>query len=135
MGRIYEDITLGGQAAISALEGLVNGPKGEDEENDHVHHLLQLLSQPEEANEGAIEEATEDYTAAALVTSTEKAVEAVPEAVVPEEENELVNGASQQPTINFLQADELDMKPDQVDQEPVQSETQTEVGVSSFCEV
>ena len=116
---MYEDLTLGGEGARSVLDGLSGGPTGEDEENDHIHRLLQLLGQPEPTVESATRtpaepatEATEDFTAAALVESVEAATEAAPEAVVQEAERDAPAGGhatSHKPSglINFLQEDEL----------------------------
>lgn len=112
---MYEDLTLGGEAAQAVLEGLVMGPAGEDEENDHIHHLFALLDRPEPVVESALAtpgEPHEDYTGAALAESAEEAVQAVPESAV--EATELPNGhpKSHEPTssgaINFLQEDELE---------------------------
>ncbi|GFZ42932.1 hypothetical protein JCM24511_00650 [Saitozyma sp. JCM 24511] len=49
VGRMYEDLIGGGESAKAVLAELVRGSTGEDEENDHVHHLLFLLSQPEQS--------------------------------------------------------------------------------------
>ena len=114
---MYEDLTTGGERAQTVLSDLVAGPNGQDEEGDRVHHLLQLLDQPEASVESATETpaeaATEDFTAAALVESVEAATEAAPDAVVPEAEREALSdghAAAHKPStgmINFLQEDEL----------------------------
>lgn len=125
VGRLYEDLLTGGEAAQGVLDVLVSGPNGEDEENDHVHYLLDLLSQPAPAPSQVVESATDtpaepatdaDFTAAALAESVEAATEATPEAVVSQEDVPMssANGhaTAHQPaktTINFLQEDELEV--------------------------
>ena len=139
VGRLYEDLTTGGEAATAVLDSLVHGLTGEDEENDHIHHLLDLLAQPDQPvvesaslSPTQTAEAHEDFTAAALAGSAEEAIEAVPEAVVPEEQREVLSESvahdhpiSHQPptlgAINFLQDDELEARTEP-DQGPVEVE-------------
>lgn len=107
------------------LDLLVSGPNGEDEENDRVHHLLDILAQPTPTPAQTVESATEtpaepaadaDFSGAALAESVEAATEAAPEAVVSQEDGPSsgANGhaSAHQPkktTINFLQEDELEV--------------------------
>ncbi len=68
VGRMYEDLFAGGEAAKAVLIGLAKGPLGDDEESqspllpsaddpklndvdDHVHHLIHLLDQSEPETE------------------------------------------------------------------------------------
>ncbi|KAI9632245.1 uncharacterized protein MKK02DRAFT_30112 [Dioszegia hungarica] len=45
VGKMYEELLGGGEAAAGVLRGLVKGSTGDDEENDHIHKLLELVSQ------------------------------------------------------------------------------------------
>lgn len=124
VGRMFEDLTAGREGAQAVLDSLVGGSTGQDEENDRVHHLLQLLARPEPTVESAsgtpAEGATEDFTATALAESVEAVTAAAPDAVVPAEEQEVLTKAhasAHQPSsglINFLQEDEL-VQAEQVD--------------------
>jgi hypothetical protein len=105
-GRV--ELTTGGEAATAVLDSLVHGLTGEDEENDHIHHLLDLLAQPDQPvvesaslSPTQTAEAHEDFTAAALAGSAEEAIEAVPEAVVPEEQREVLSESISTGLINL----------------------------------
>ncbi|WVF67061.1 hypothetical protein IAT40_001805 [Kwoniella sp. CBS 6097] len=113
VGRMHEDLVAGGQRGADVLAGLVKGPTDDDEENDHVHHLLKLLS------------AADSYPADASAPEEE----ATPEEAAPEVEEPvstavsdygLPNGYASQDSpapiapaaastgaLNFLQEDEL----------------------------
>ena len=139
VGRMMEDLVQGGDQAVIVLDSLAAGPKGEDEENDRVHHLIALLQQPEPVVESASYtpaaaesvdgQAEQSYTDAALAESVEAAVEAVPENAVvstgPTEENTKANGAVGYTPgfINFLQADELNGEVDDEQVEEAVGET------------
>ncbi|WWD16851.1 hypothetical protein CI109_101283 [Kwoniella shandongensis] len=125
VGRMYEDLIAGGESGAAIISGLVKGPVGDDEENDHVHHLLDLLS---ESDSLPVEEAA--LEAEEEVTETPEA-EPVPEVVqpvsAPRSEQGLPNGHGEDTTVesedvpapseapaagrsgalNFLQEDEL----------------------------
>ncbi|OCF32360.1 hypothetical protein I316_06029 [Kwoniella heveanensis BCC8398] len=64
VGRMHEDLVAGGQRGADVLAGLLKGPTDEDEENDHVHHLLKLLgsadSYPADASAPEEEEVSEE---------------------------------------------------------------------------
>ncbi|WVQ94562.1 hypothetical protein IAU59_001642 [Kwoniella sp. CBS 9459] len=47
VGRMHEDLVAGGERGAGVLAGLVRGPTEEDEDIDHVHHLLKLLGTAE----------------------------------------------------------------------------------------
>lgn len=131
---MYEDLTSGGEVGRAVLDGLAKGKNGEDEEDDHIHHLLELLDQPEPIVESGVATPAEphaDFTGAALAESAEEAVKAVPEAAA--EKADLANGhstsheAASSGLINFLQEDELESRSVQRASEPVAQEEDFEI--------
>ena len=48
---MYEELLSGDERGQSIIDGLVNGPK-DDEEDEHIHHLLKLLDQPQQPTSG-----------------------------------------------------------------------------------
>ncbi|WWC87609.1 uncharacterized protein L201_002499 [Kwoniella dendrophila CBS 6074] len=119
VGRMYEDLVVGGEQGSGVIAGLIKGPIGEDEENDHVHHLLSLLSSsnsisaddssPEEADLGITQSAPEVEEPVSKAASddgiangdVQEEGEQNPEPVSAVGEDG--NGA-----LNFLQEDELE---------------------------
>ncbi|KAK8861248.1 hypothetical protein IAR55_002067 [Kwoniella newhampshirensis] len=125
VGRMYEDLTNGRETAAAVISGLVRGPVGEDEENDHVHELLDLLSQSDsQTTEMTTPEAEEEAIETPVAEPIPEVVQAVS---APRSEQGLPNDHDEEPTIeaeeasappqaattgssgalNFLQEDEL----------------------------
>ncbi|KAL7419328.1 hypothetical protein Q5752_006166 [Cryptotrichosporon argae] len=53
VGQMYAALLGGGAEGAQMLAGLAEGANGVDEENDHVHHLMALLTLPSERDEPA----------------------------------------------------------------------------------
>ncbi|WWC68891.1 uncharacterized protein I206_102827 [Kwoniella pini CBS 10737] len=110
VGRMYEDLISGGERGSEVIAGLIRGPTGEDEENDHVHHLLTLLT-------GSDSEQIDKVTPEEIETEDAPTVEVQEPASKASSENSLPNGdvkqevesvqANGQGALNFLQEDEL----------------------------
>ncbi|WVW79868.1 hypothetical protein I302_101838 [Kwoniella bestiolae CBS 10118] len=119
VGRMYDDLLAGGERGSEVIAGLVRGSTGDDEENDHIHHLLSLLATPDSqpADNGAVEEVDleESQPAPEVEEPVSKApsVNGLVNGVAGEEDDTpaptSVNGSTTagQGALNFLQEDEL----------------------------
>ncbi|OCF58193.1 hypothetical protein L486_04223 [Kwoniella mangroviensis CBS 10435] len=119
VGRMYDDLLAGGDRGVEVIAGLVKGSTGDDEENDHIHHLLALLagSNSLPAENAAPEEVDleESQPAPEVEEPASKAPSINGEVSGDANEKEIttapasVNGttATGQGALNFLQEDEL----------------------------
>nr|XP_018264294.1 uncharacterized protein I303_02459 [Kwoniella dejecticola CBS 10117]OBR86452.1 hypothetical protein I303_02459 [Kwoniella dejecticola CBS 10117] len=130
IGRMYEDLLTGGEAGKVVIAGLVSGPTGDDEENDHIHHLMTLLSASDSAQD---EDATpeEGELEETPIPEVEEAQSKAPsESGLPNGDTQIeepiqtnVNGGAAQGALNFLQDDELAEESETSDQPPQESIT------------
>ncbi|ORX36472.1 hypothetical protein BD324DRAFT_628984 [Kockovaella imperatae] len=122
VGRMWADLQRDEDSARRVLDLLAGGPDGEDSENDHVHHLLGLLSESQtgqdqlDSSQHSAQIETGNPAAEAYESETRTAPPSITAnsayppngyGEMPEETAEAEPVKDNGGAINFLQADEL----------------------------